>query len=95
MKETSNVLVIKVMESIIYIYLHINNVFKYLFFLSDNKESYLHYYYIKVLRFSLDPFPRSSSLPIMILQNNCINNGVSNGLKQKRKKACKQIYMVK
>ena len=95
MKETSNVLVIKVMESIIYIYLYINNVFKYLFFLSDNKESYLHYCYIKVLRFSLDPFPRSSSLPIMMLQNNCINNGVSNGLKQKRKKACKQIYMVK
>ena len=39
------------------------NVFKYLFFLSENKESYL-YYYIKVVRFSLDPFPPSLSLPI-------------------------------
>ena len=50
--------------SLLYIYLYIINVFKYLFLLSENKESYLYYYYIKVVRFSLDPLPRSSSLPI-------------------------------
>ena len=47
----------------IYIYLYVN-VFKYLFLLSENKESYLYYYCIKVIRFSLDPLPRSSNLPI-------------------------------
>ena len=30
---------------------------------------------------------------IMLLQNNCINNGITNDLK-KRKKICKQLYMV-
>ena len=30
---------------------------------------------------------------IMLLQNNCINNGITNDLK-KRKKTCKQLYMV-
>ena len=51
--------------SILYIYLYILNVFKYLFLLPEKKESYLYYYYyIKVKRFSLDPLPRSSNLPI-------------------------------
>ena len=48
----------------LFIYFYIINVFEYLFLLSENKESYLYYYYIKVVRFSLDPLPRSSSLPI-------------------------------
>ena len=34
------------------------------FFYPRKKESYLHYYYIKVVRFSLDPLPRSLSLPM-------------------------------
>ena len=39
--------------------------FKYLFLLSDIKESYLYYhYYIKVVQSSSDPLPRFSSLPI-------------------------------
>ena len=46
--------------SLLYIYLYIVNVFKYLFFLSENKESYLYYYYTKVARFSSDPPPCSS-----------------------------------
>ena len=50
--------------SLFYIYVYIVNVFKYLFLLSENKQSYLYYHYIKVARFSLDPLPRSSSLPI-------------------------------
>ena len=41
-------------------YLYIVNVFKYLFLLSENKESYLYYYDIKVAQFSLDPLPRCS-----------------------------------
>ena len=47
--------------------------------------------------FSLDPFPRSSfELTHILLQNNCINNGVTNGLKQKKeKKHAKQLYIVK
>ena len=49
--------------NLLYIYLYTINVFKYLFLLSKNIESYLYYYYIKVLRFSLDPLPQSSSLP--------------------------------
>ena len=40
------------------------DIFKDLLLLTENKESYLYYYYIKVLRFSLDPLPRSLSLPI-------------------------------
>ena len=45
----------------LYIYLYIINVLKYLFLLSENKESYLYYYhYIKAVHFSLDPLPRSS-----------------------------------
>ena len=40
--------------NLLYIYLYIINIFKYLFILSENKESYL-YYYIKAVRFSLDP----------------------------------------
>ena len=36
---------------------------------------------LKAVRFSLDPLPRSWSLTYMLLQNNCINNGVINGLK--------------
>ena len=31
----------------------------------------------------------------MLFQNNCINNGVTNGLKQKKKKHSKQLDMVK
>ena len=50
--------------SLLYIYLYIVDIFKYLFLLSENKESYLCYHYIKAVRFSLDPLPRSSSLPI-------------------------------
>ena len=50
--------------NLLYIYLYTINVFKYLFLLFKNIESYLYYYYIKVLRFSLDPLPQSSSLPI-------------------------------
>ena len=48
----------------IYIYLYIVNIFKYLFILSEIKESYLYYYDIKILLFSLDFLLRSSSLPI-------------------------------
>ena len=72
--------------SLLYLYLCIVNVFKYLT-LSVNKKSYSHYY-IKDVRFSLDPLPRSSSflLTYILLQNNCINNGVTNGLKFKKKK---------
>ena len=43
-------------------YLYIVDAFKYLFLLSENRESYLYYYYIKVVRFSLYPLPGSSSL---------------------------------
>ena len=50
--------------NLLYIYLYTINVFKYLFLLSKNIKSYLYYYYIKVLRFSLDPLPQSSSLPL-------------------------------
>ena len=73
--------------SLLYLYLCIVNVFKYLT-LSVNKKSYSHYYYIKDVRFSLDPLPHSSSLLLtyILLQNNCINNGVTNGLKFKKKK---------
>ena len=49
--------------NLLHIYLYTINVFKYLFLLFKNIESYLYYYYIKVLRFSLDPLPQSSSLP--------------------------------
>ena len=48
----------------IYIYLYIVNIFKYLFILSEIKESYLYYFDIKILLFSLDFLLRSSSLPI-------------------------------
>ena len=37
--------------------MYIINVFKYLFLLSENKESFLYYHYIKIVRFSLDPLP--------------------------------------
>ena len=46
--------------SLLYMCLYIVNVFKYLFLLSENKESYLYYYDIKVEQFSLDPLPRCS-----------------------------------
>ena len=36
-----------------YIYLYIANAFKYLFILSEIKESYLNYYRTKIVRFSL------------------------------------------
>ena len=49
--------------SLLYIYLYIVNVFKYLLLVSENKESYLYYHYIKVVQFLLDLLPRSSSLP--------------------------------
>ena len=54
----------KFLSILLYIYLYIVNVFEYLFILFKNKESYLDYYYVKVLQFSLDPFCRLSSLPI-------------------------------
>ena len=50
--------------SLLYIYLYIVNVSKYFFLLSENKESYLYFYYIKVVRFSLDTLSRSLSLRI-------------------------------
>ena len=50
--------------SLLYIYLYIENVFKYLLILSEIKESNLYYFHIKVVRFSSDLLPRSSSLPI-------------------------------
>ena len=51
--------------SLLYIYLYIVNIFKYFFILYEIKKSYLYYYYhIKCVRFSLDLFPHSSSLPI-------------------------------
>ena len=73
-----------------YIYLYIVNVFNHLFLLSENKESYLYHYYIKVVRFSLNPPSCSMSL---LLRNNCINNGVINGLKEKKKKKSKQTAL--
>ena len=57
------------------------------------KKGYLYYRYIKVVRFLLDP-PSFFEPSYMLLQNNCINNGEANDLKE-RKKACKQFYMVK
>ena len=40
--------------------------------------------------------PLFFELTHMLLQNNCINNGVTNGLKKKKeKKHAKQLYMVK
>ena len=50
--------------SLLYIYLYIVNIFKYLFILSEIKESYLYYYDIKILLFSLDFLLCFSSLPI-------------------------------
>ena len=38
-------------SSLLYIYWYIVNVFKYLILLTENKESYLYYYYIKIVRF--------------------------------------------
>ena len=63
--------------NLFYIYLYIVNVFKYLFILSEMKESYLYYYYIKVVPFSSDLLPRSLSLPICCCKI-IINNGVTN-----------------
>ena len=80
MKETSNVLIIR-QCSLLYIYFYITNVSKYLSLLSENKERYLYYHYIKVVRFSVDPLPSFFELTYMMLQNNCIDNGVTNGLK--------------
>ena len=66
-KHVSTIISIYIFSSrqynLLYIYLYTINVFKYLFLLFKNIESYLYYYYIKVLRFSLDPLPQSSSLP--------------------------------
>ena len=42
--------------------MHIVNDFKYLLVLSEIEESYSHYYYIKVVRFSLDLLPPPLSL---------------------------------
>ena len=67
-KHVSTIISIYIFSSrqynLLYIYLYTINVFKYLFLLFKNIESYLYYYYIKVLRFSLDPLPQSSSLPL-------------------------------
>ena len=67
-KHVSTIISIYIFSSrqynLLYIYLYTINVFKYLFLLSKNIKSYLYYYYIKVLRFSLDPLPQSSSLPL-------------------------------
>ena len=45
--------------SLLNTYLLTVNVFKCLLILSENKESYLYYCYIKLARFSLDLFIRS------------------------------------
>ena len=50
--------------SLLHMYLYIVNDFKYLLVLSEIEESYSYYYYIKVVRFSLDFLPPSSSLLI-------------------------------
>ena len=67
-KHVSTIISIYIFSSrqynLLYIYLYTINVFKYLFLLFKNIESYLYYYYIKVLRFSLDPLPQFSSLPL-------------------------------
>ena len=67
--------------SSLYIYLYIVNVSKYLFLLSDNEESYLYYQSVKVPRFFIRTSRLFFELTCMLLQNNCINNGVTNDLK--------------
>ena len=72
--------------SLLYIYLYIVNIFKYLFILSEIKERYLYYYYhIKVVRFSLDLFPRFSNLSIR-WKKLCIENDGTNAVKYKKEK---------
>ena len=38
--------------------------------------------------------PSFFKVTYILLQSNCMNNGVNNGLKEKKKKVCKQLYMV-
>ena len=39
---------------------------------------------------------KTENVKMLLLQNDCINNGVTNGLKKKKeKKHVKQLYMVK
>ena len=39
---------------------------------------------------------KTENVKMLLLQNDCINNGVTNGLKEKKeKKHVKQLYMVK
>ena len=49
--------------TLLYIYFYIVNAFKYFLSCSKIKKSYL-YYYIKVVRFSIDLLLGSSNLPI-------------------------------
>ena len=67
------------------LYLYIANVFKYLFLSIENRGSYSYYYYIKVIRFSLYPLPRSSSLPICCWKTIVLNNVVTNCLNLRKK----------
>ena len=50
----------------------------------------------KVVQFLVDPLPRSSTLVMhILLQNNCIDKGVTNSLKlKKEKKHAKELYLV-
>ena len=59
-----------------YIYLCIINVFEYLFLLSKNKKSDI----------IIVSYPSFFELTYIMLQNNCLNNSVTNGLKQKKEK---------
>ena len=52
------------------------NVFEYLFLLSENKESDI----------IIVSYPSFFELTYIMLQNNCLNNSVTNGLKQKKEK---------
>ena len=50
----------------------------------------------KAVLFFIRSNPSFFDLTYMLLQNNCKNNGATNGLKQKKgKKHAKQLYMVK
>ena len=52
------------------------NSFKYLFLLSENKESYSY----KSCTVFIRSFPSLFELNYMLFQDNCINNGETNGL---------------
>ena len=43
------------------------------------------------VQFSSDPLSLFFEITFILLQINCINNGINNGIKQKKKKACKTV----